>query len=52
MVWQRCCGEEAIEAKDGKGENETIINNATSTPKVTTATVTLRSHGAHSVKGK
>jgi len=41
MIWQRCCGEEALETK----ENREIINNITNnnTSKVTAATVTLRS---------
>ncbi|KAL7077584.1 hypothetical protein ACQ4LE_003329 [Meloidogyne hapla] len=41
VVWQRCCGEEAlIETKENEGENKEINNN---NQKVTTATVTLRS---------
>nr|CAD2162561.1 unnamed protein product [Meloidogyne enterolobii] len=40
MIWQRCCGEEALETK----ENREIINNINNnTPKVTAAAVTLRS---------
>ncbi|CAK5011631.1 unnamed protein product [Meloidogyne enterolobii] len=44
MIWQRCCGEEALETKENRGENREIINNINNnTPKVTAAAVTLRS---------